>query len=251
LATYVLNYAIPYARSLGKRTLELTWATNLWLYSQFAAHRQHAVTGFLQDMPLKVESRNHYKYQRLKDGEIRLLGRIRCQIVHQSIHSLPLYEAISYTWGDPSKVHLLHIQPVSLSNSYRALWPLNLVASNSKWLRVAAAFWGVVFDLWPLSPLASRGRWLLITANVRDILFDRASMFTVKHIWVDSLCINQADNDEKSKQVMLMQQIYSKATQTVICLGHPPNADIAHRFLGEIVARVVVQQQVDLTAVVT
>jgi hypothetical protein len=250
LATRVLSYAIPQARSLSRRTLELAWSTSLWLHGQFAAHRQHAVTGFLQHMQsLKGKSRNGYQYQTLKDGEIRLLkftpsffGRIRCQIVHQSIYNLPHYEAISYTWGDPSKAHLLRIQPVSLSNSYRALWPLNLVASNTKWERIAANFWGVIFDLWPLSSLASRARWLLITANVRDILIDRASIFTVRYIWIDSLCINQADKDEKSKQVLLMQQIYSKATQTVIWLGHSPDADNAHQFLGEIVARVVLPQ---------
>jgi Heterokaryon incompatibility protein (HET) len=40
-------------------------------------------------------------------------------------------------------------------------------------------------------------------------------------VWIDSLCINQDDMDEKSLQVRLMGEIYSKAQQVLICLGEP------------------------------
>jgi hypothetical protein len=38
-------------------------------------------------------------------------------------------------------------------------------------------------------------------------------------IWIDSVCINQDDNEEKSKQIMLMKQIYSMASETVAWIG--------------------------------
>lgn len=38
-------------------------------------------------------------------------------------------------------------------------------------------------------------------------------------IWADAICINQDDNDEKSRQVRLMAQIYSKATYALVWLG--------------------------------
>ncbi|KAK3485259.1 uncharacterized protein B0T23DRAFT_389984 [Neurospora hispaniola] len=42
-------------------------------------------------------------------------------------------------------------------------------------------------------------------------------------LWIDQLCINQSDSDEKAVQVGLMSQIYSRAKQVLIWLG--PAAD--------------------------
>ncbi|KAM7211348.1 Heterokaryon incompatibility protein (HET) domain containing protein [Rhypophila decipiens] len=40
-----------------------------------------------------------------------------------------------------------------------------------------------------------------------------------RHLWVDALCINQADNDEKTHQVGLMTFIYPQAKQVLVWLG--------------------------------
>ncbi|KAK8096028.1 heterokaryon incompatibility protein-domain-containing protein [Apiospora kogelbergensis] len=45
-------------------------------------------------------------------------------------------------------------------------------------------------------------------------------------VWVDGLCINQQDREEKSKQVQLMTSIYSSAKTVAIWLG--PQADGSH-----------------------
>lgn len=42
------------------------------------------------------------------------------------------------------------------------------------------------------------------------------------YVWVDAVCINQQDYDEKAQQVPLMFQIFDKATQVFIWLGEPP-----------------------------
>lgn len=38
-------------------------------------------------------------------------------------------------------------------------------------------------------------------------------------VWVDSICINQDDNAEKSLQVAMMGEIYSQAFQVLACVG--------------------------------
>ena len=38
-------------------------------------------------------------------------------------------------------------------------------------------------------------------------------------VWIDGICINQEDNDEKSRQVQLMREMYANATKTFIYLG--------------------------------
>jgi len=40
-----------------------------------------------------------------------------------------------------------------------------------------------------------------------------------KPLWIDAICINQADNAEKSKQILLMRDIYQRATRVAIYLG--------------------------------
>jgi hypothetical protein len=42
---------------------------------------------------------------------------------------------------------------------------------------------------------------------------------TVRVIWIDALCINQGDNEEKSWQVQLMREIYQRASFVTIWLG--------------------------------
>ena len=40
-----------------------------------------------------------------------------------------------------------------------------------------------------------------------------------RRLWIDSICINQADNEEKSAQVSLMGTIYASAEYVAACLG--------------------------------
>jgi len=44
-------------------------------------------------------------------------------------------------------------------------------------------------------------------------------------IWVDALCINQADTDERNEHVKMMGEIYSKASAVHIWLGEPMGDD--------------------------
>ncbi|KAF1980949.1 heterokaryon incompatibility, partial [Aulographum hederae CBS 113979] len=43
-------------------------------------------------------------------------------------------------------------------------------------------------------------------------------------LWVDAVCINQQDIDERSSQVQLMSQIYRRAEQVTCCLGETGGA---------------------------
>ena len=58
-----------------------------------------------------------------------------------------------------------------------------------------------------------------ITASLYSALRDLREEENAQMIWADALCINQDDNEEKSHQVRLMADIYSKAVQVVVHLG--------------------------------
>lgn len=47
-----------------------------------------------------------------------------------------------------------------------------------------------------------------------------------KPIWIDAICINQQDTDERTQQVRQMQVIYGRASLVIIWLGEPSEEDI-------------------------
>ncbi|RYP17233.1 hypothetical protein DL765_004618 [Monosporascus sp. GIB2] len=54
-----------------------------------------------------------------------------------------------------------------------------------------------------------------------------------RNLWVDAICVNQRDNEERGRQVRLMRKIYPKAKQLLIWLGEADSGsgqgiDIAH-----------------------
>jgi hypothetical protein len=49
-------------------------------------------------------------------------------------------------------------------------------------------------------------------------------------VWIDALCINQSDDEEKTEQVRRMGEVYAQAKQVIVYLGR---ADASKRaFLG-------------------
>ena len=46
-----------------------------------------------------------------------------------------------------------------------------------------------------------------------------------RYLWIDAICLNQADNDEKAVQVPLMAKIYKRASSIIMWLG-PPAVDL-------------------------
>lgn len=64
---------------------------------------------------------------------------------------------------------------------------------------------------------------LLITPNLQSFLAqyktecDDTGVYA--HLWIDAVCINQADNEEKNVQIAMMKEIYQKASCTIVWLG--------------------------------
>ncbi|OWP05700.1 hypothetical protein B2J93_1749 [Marssonina coronariae] len=58
-----------------------------------------------------------------------------------------------------------------------------------------------------------------ITHSLHSALVRLRRRSRSRRIWADALCINQADNAEKSEQILLMPQIYSLAFSTLAYLG--------------------------------
>lgn len=73
---------------------------------------------------------------------------------------------------------------------------------------------------------------LHITENLELALRHIRGPDRPKNLWVDAICINQNDNEEKSVQVLLMGDIYANAARTIVWLGEQSaDSDMAMDFI--------------------
>lgn len=73
---------------------------------------------------------------------------------------------------------------------------------------------------------------LRITKNLELALRRIRGPSRPKNLWVDAICINQNDIEEKSVQVSLMGDIYASATRTTVWLGEKSSqSDVAMDFI--------------------
>jgi len=70
-----------------------------------------------------------------------------------------------------------------------------------------------------LLPVTVDENTLLVTENLRAALRHLRRSAAPRRLWIDAICINQADVEERSAQVAIMAEIYRNAAQTVIWLG--------------------------------
>lgn len=78
--------------------------------------------------------------------------------------------------------------------------------------------WG---DASPTKFVSVDGHLFNATSNLEAALRHLRHRWCPRLLWVDAICINQADNGEKSYQVSLMGRTYSECSQTVAWLGLP------------------------------
>jgi hypothetical protein len=93
-------------------------------------------------------------------------------------------------------------------------------------------------------PAKTRGivignKWLPVTENAFEVLGDRISRLgSTRTLWIDCICINQEDDDEKARQVCLMSEIYKRANRTIVWLGQLPDAIRAFSLMRDLARRV-------------
>lgn len=124
---------------------------------------------------------------------LSILGRESVLLQTFELISAPRYIALSYTWGDPfppPEPHDTTVLPQSAKSPDRP-WPIQV-----------------------------NGRAFKITKNLGEFLRHAGSNTYSNHgqwYWVDALCINQDDSEERTHQVGMMGDIYS----AVRFSGHP------------------------------
>jgi hypothetical protein len=68
-------------------------------------------------------------------------------------------------------------------------------------------------------PITLNGRTAYITSNLKEALVQLAEDFSQWSFWIDAICIDQNNTEEKMHQVAQMRTIYSNAAGVVMWLG--------------------------------
>jgi hypothetical protein len=58
-----------------------------------------------------------------------------------------------------------------------------------------------------------------VTPNLYAALLQLRNSIFPRILWIDALCINQKDNEEKALQIQSMAEIYGNAQRTIVWLG--------------------------------
>ncbi|KAH7345860.1 heterokaryon incompatibility protein-domain-containing protein [Pyrenochaeta sp. MPI-SDFR-AT-0127] len=169
-----------------------------------------------------------YSYTRISKYQVRLLlikpGSFDEQInasllvVHDDqlgTDDFP-YTALSYNWGGNDDDATIMIQDDPQSKPVKTM-------DN-------------IFDV---VKAAAQQKMLKVKPNLYEALRHLRSEKDVIAMWVDALCINQFDKDEKEEQVLKMADIYQRAYNVNVWLGHdsPGHAvsDRAMEFIGKVI----------------
>jgi hypothetical protein len=114
---------------------------------------------------------------------------IRVSIHIISAEDAPTYEAVSYTWGDESIQEQIHVSHASsLSRS-------------------------------ALASSADRDGLMTVRKNCADVLRQVRHFRTSKYYWIDAICIDQQNIQEKNVQVARMGAIFKQADGVLACIG--------------------------------
>ena len=73
-----------------------------------------------------------------------------------------------------------------------------------------------------------------IRANLYEFLKQCRPKEDSFFLWIDAICINQKDKDEKTLQVRRMRDIYKCAGQVLVCLGEAPGIGAAMQLVYEL-----------------
>lgn len=126
-----------------------------------------------------------FKYNRLTGQNIRLLmlrpGRgydpMGFDLQETSLNYPVSYQALSYTWGDPTPRYQFNCNAASL----------------------------------------------FIAINLHDALWQFRELGILGPFWIDAVCINQSDIEEKTDQIKMMRSVYEQAALVRIWLGEASN----------------------------
>jgi hypothetical protein len=123
---------------------------------------------------------------------------------------------VSFTYQEQlesEQIRTLQLQPGKSSEMVECKLKVATLGTAYKALSYA---WG---DPTPTHKIICNGKSLTIASNLHAALWQFRENEEFGFLWADAICINQADLEEKTRQVRMMRQVYENAGMVLIWLG--------------------------------
>jgi hypothetical protein len=162
------------------------------------------------------ESKNEIRLLHIKPGVPG--ADIHCDLIHTSLDSSPVYKALSYTWGSSEPEH-----------DDRFLGDKSVLGS------IGNDFNPNQGTLPSVPRLYIDGTLISVTPNLGAALRRLQLVSDPVILWVDAICIDQANIKERNAQVRKMMNIYASAVEVCVWLGESyDNSSIAFEFVSKV-----------------
>ncbi|OBS29629.1 hypothetical protein FPOA_03568 [Fusarium poae] len=116
-------------------------------------------------------------------------------------------------------IRVLQVESDDISESISCTL-VNYKDANEKGWTCLSYTWGTEP---PTEEIVINGSSFPVRNNVYNFLKE-ARRQCLTNLWIDSICINQSDTDERNAQVALMSRIYSEAKLVIVWLGQTSSA---------------------------
>ena len=197
-----------------------------------------------------------YWYPDGNDG----MGGLRLQVTRAVVFGQHAAETKMYLPLEPEKkeIRVLQISRAVVNGRLEYLGDLVIVPLGESPRYIAISYaWGSQDDQQTVGHLRMfHGHWSInlteATTSILENLLDGVARLWV---WIDAICINQADKVEKGSQVSMMGDIYRGAQQVVVSLGEAdedsgPAMSLLHRATAAIARAEANRQWPDLSQIV-
>lgn len=155
--------------------------------------------------------RNHLRILVIRPGQMD--DQLQLDIHSASLDTAPQYQALSYEWGPGPDSFSIILRDYTKS--------LRDIADRKKRLQFAM--------------FRTVGTKHFLRANVFYALLHLRHPKDPVKIWVDTICINQLDDEEKAEQIAQMADIYNRAYNVNIWLGESNDgSDEAMEFIAQL-----------------
>jgi hypothetical protein len=134
--------------------------------------------------------------------------------IHRAVTGM-LYEPLRF---DRREIRLLRFSPDSENEDIMSLKLEIFPLDEAPGFTALSYAWGSPDHR---TTVRCNGRTVLITESLYNALVRGLQWNQRLYFWADGICINQKDNAERSAQVKLMGEIYTRATRTAAYLGEP------------------------------
>jgi len=185
------------------------------------------------DLPIRIPLENtpNETSEVNEDGSDLLNNRSRADSANNATSQLQLSTPNGNLYQPlptGESIRLLRLQPGPRDEPIScSLQPANF-NDNLPAYEALSYVWGSSSDT---RPIICNGREIAVTRNLRNALRRLRRRDSTRLIWVDAICINQRNDEERGHQVRHMGSIYQRAARVLIWLGKDESEEAEQAFL--------------------